>query len=133
LPTLHVEIHVVDNLPALDPLHHPLRAQPFHPLRRVPSVVTRFAGPAPLPVLFAFRARVEDGLHPFLLAPLHDRAVLGEIDRDGVAAHHIVVLPDAGVADEDDALLEVEILRARRRGGAAVARDYAHDTGRDRP
>src|SRR2546425_4511485 len=101
LSTLDVERNVVDDLAALEPLDQPLRDEPFHPLRSAPSVVARLAGRAPLPILLAFLAGVEDGLDPFLPAPLDDRAVLGEIDRDGVTAHDVVVLPDARVADED--------------------------------
>src|SRR2546425_3382077 len=133
LSTLDVERHVVDDLAALEPLDQPLRDESFHPLRSVPSVVARLAGRAPLPVLLAFLAGVEDGLDPFLPAPLDDRAVLGEIDRDGVTAHDVVVLPDARVADEDHALLEIEVLGAGGRGGAAITRDDAHAARRDGP
>src|SRR5438093_5066057 len=76
-------------------------------------------------------AGISDGLHAFLGPALHHRAVLREVDRDGVAAHDVVVLPDAGVAEQDHALLEVEVLGALGRGGAAVARDDADAARRD--
>src|SRR5687768_1578368 len=51
--------------------------------------------------------RIEDRLHALLIAALDDGPVLRQEDRDRLAADDVVVLPDAGVADQDDALIEV--------------------------
>ncbi len=59
-----------------------------------------------------WRLRVEDGLHALLLAALHDAAVLGQVDRDALAGHHVVLAPHARVADQDDPLLGVVVLGA---------------------
>src|SRR5256886_6024698 len=50
-----------------------------------------------------------------------------------VTAHDVVVLPDARVADEDHALLEIEVLGTDGRGRATVTRDDAHAARRDGP
>src|SRR5258705_1940091 len=86
-----------------------------------------------LAVLLAVLLRVEDALDPLLLAAFHDRAVLGDVDRDRVARDDVVVLPDPRVADEHDALVEVEVFGALSRAGAAVLGDDPHGSGRDRP
>src|SRR5688500_9256221 len=63
---------------------------------------------------------IEDGLHPLLRAALHQRPILGQVDRDALAAHHVVVLPHARVASEHHALVEVGVLCAPRGTRAAV-------------
>src|SRR5213076_1113146 len=76
---------------------------------------------------------IEDGLHALLPAALHDRAVLRQEDRDGLAAHDVVFLPDPRVAEQHHALLEVVVLGASRGARAAVARDDAHGARRHGP
>src|SRR5689334_17722110 len=68
---------------------------------------------------------IEDGFHPLLLAALHHGAVLRQEDRDRLAADHVVFLPHPRVAEQHDALLEIVVLGAASRAGAAVARDDA--------
>src|SRR5262244_3667737 len=54
-------------------------------------------------------------LHAPLLASLHHRAILGDIEVDGVAGDDVVLLPDAGIADEPGELLGLEVLGALSR------------------
>src|SRR5207244_26625 len=76
---------------------------------------------------------VEHRLHALLLAALHHVAVLGQVDRDALAGHHVVVAPDPGIADEQHPLLGVIILGPRGGAHPAVPRDDAHVARRDRP
>src|SRR5207302_1219755 len=121
----------VDDLPGLEPLHESLRDQAFHR-----SVLTDFrrAPRRRLAVVLGgvVLLRIEDALDALLLAALHDRAVLRHVDGDRVAGHDVVVLPDPRVADEHHALVEVEVLGALRRAGAAVLGDDADRAGGDR-
>src|SRR5262245_1599186 len=78
-------------------------------------------------------AREEDPLDALLAGPLHHGAVLGQEDRDGFSGDRVVLLPHAGVAAEDHALVEIEVLGAPRGGRATVARHDPHVAGRDRP
>src|SRR5574337_1835396 len=64
--------------------------------------------PVPLAVL---GLGVEDRLDPSLAAALDHAPVLGQDNGDPASRHHVVVLPDAGVADEHDALLGIEVFR----------------------
>src|SRR5439155_65767 len=86
-----------------------------------------------LVVLLLVVLLIEDGLHALLPAALHDRAVLRQEDRDGLAAHDVVFLPDPRVAEQHHALLEVVVLGASRGARAAVARDDAHGARRHGP
>src|SRR5262249_17835199 len=70
--------------------------------------------------------RIEDGLHALLLAALDHAAILGEIDGDALAGHHVVLLPHARIADEDHALLGVVVLGAARRADLAIPGDDLH-------
>src|SRR5258706_10529963 len=74
-------------------------------------------------------AWIEDALGTLLLAALDDHPVLGDEDRDGVAADDVVLLPDPGVALEHHALVELVVLGAPGGAGAAVARDDPHVAG----
>src|SRR5262247_669402 len=59
--------------------------------------------------------RIEDGLDPLALAALDHAAILGEVHRDPLAGHHIVVLPHPRISEEDHALLGVIVLGPPRR------------------
>src|SRR5205823_7446253 len=72
---------------------------------------------------------IEHGLHALLPAALHHRAVLRQEDRDSLPAHHVVLLPHARVAEQDDALLEIVVLGAAGGAGPAVPRDDADGAG----
>src|SRR5438445_4832755 len=120
LAPLDVERDVVHDLAGLEPFLQALRDEAFHSILagqpRGPHGGGGFSGL--LLVLW-----VEQALHP---PALHDRAVLRQEDRDALAAHDVVLLPHARVAEEDDALLEVVVFGASCGAGAAVARDDAH-------
>src|SRR5438132_6210004 len=75
--------------------------------------------------------RVEDRLHPLLLAALHDAPVLIDEDRDLLAGDDVVLPPDARVADQLDALLAVVVLGPPGGPGPAVPRDDPDVAGRD--
>src|SRR5437879_9895908 len=75
--------------------------------------------------------RVEDRLHPLLLASLHDAPVLIDEDRDLLAGDDVVLPPDARVADQLDALLAVVVLGPPGGPGPAVPRDDPDVAGRD--
>src|SRR2546426_4617101 len=123
LAPLDVERDVVHDLAGLEPFLQALRDEAFHSIlagqRRGPHGGGGFSG-----LLLVLRE--EHALHPLLAPALHDRAVLRQEDRDALAAHNVVLLPHARVAEEDDALLEVVVFGASRGAGAAVARDDAH-------
>src|SRR3989449_6625904 len=123
LAPLDVERDVVHDLAGLEPFLQALRDEAFHSIlagqRRGPHGGGGFSG-----LLLVLRE--EHALHPLLAPALHDRAVLRQEDRDALAAHDVVLLPHARVAEEDDALLEVVVFGASRGAGAAVARDDAH-------
>src|SRR5262245_65600375 len=53
---------------------------------------------------------VEDRLHPLLLAALDQAPVLGDVDRDPLARHHVGVPPHTRVAARDHALPGVVII-----------------------
>src|SRR3989454_8061799 len=129
LAPLDVERDRVDDLPALEPFHEPLRHETFH--RSVPAGLRRPThGRLAVPLVLV--AGIEDRLDPLLLATLDDGPVLRDEERDRVAGHDVVLFPDPGVADEHHPLLEVEVLRALRRPGPAVFGDDPDAPGRDR-
>src|SRR5262245_14583411 len=59
--------------------------------------------------------RIEHGLHAFLLAAFHHAAVLGQVQGDPFAGHHVVLAPHARVPDEQHSLLGVVVLGPLRR------------------
>src|SRR2546425_9338804 len=95
----------------------------------MPSVLARRRGLAASGRLRLLVLLVEDRLDALLLAPLHDAAILGQVDRDRITGDDVVVLPHARVADEHHALLQVEVLRAPRRARLAVLGDDPHTAG----
>src|SRR3990172_4621780 len=76
---------------------------------------------------------VEDGFHALLVAALDDAPLLGQVDRDPVARHDVVLLPHPGGADEHHALLGVVVFGPLRGADAAVLRDDPDVAHRDRP
>src|SRR5262249_61602959 len=115
-------------------------ARPAAPRPRASAAAARSASPARPPrrrlavgLLRLLALGIEDRLHPLLLAALHHAPVLGQVDRDPFAGHHVVVAPDARVADEQHALLGVVVLRALRGAHSAIPRDDPHVAGRYRP
>src|SRR3990172_2232426 len=86
------------------------------------------------PVAPAFlRFRVEHGFYALLVAALDDAPLLGQVDRDRVARHDVVLLPHPGEADEHHALLGVVVFGPLGGADAAVLGDDPDVAHRDRP
>src|SRR3989304_1410435 len=79
------------------------------------------------------RFRVEHGFYALLVAALDDAPLLGQVDRDPVARHDVVLLPHPGGADEHHALLGVVVFGPLRGADAAVLGDDPDVAHRDRP